>query len=145
MDGNFTFPQVGTNPDSIANEPASAGHLLTSPEWPEDRPFPLGPDFPTITSPLSGICYFIGGYDRKSGGLEIIKIGFSTKVHYRLCTLQSMAGPMRLALLAGTYGGWAQERAYLQRFQEHKFSGEWFAPHPDILAEIERLSAGAPQ
>jgi len=33
----------------------------------------------------------------------------------------------------------AFERAYHRQFAAHRLHGEWFAPHPDILAEIDRL------
>lgn len=31
------------------------------------------------------------------------------------------------------------ERTYHNAFEPWRFCGEWFAPHPDILAEIERI------
>ncbi len=30
-----------------------------------------------------------------------------------------------------------------RRFYSARLEGEWFAPHPDILAEIARLSKGS--
>lgn len=36
------------------------------------------------------------------------------------------------------------ERAYHERFMKHHLRGDWFSPHPDILAEIERLNAPTP-
>lgn len=35
------------------------------------------------------------------------------------------------------------ERDYHARFAAHRLRGEWFAPHPDILAEIEHLNGGS--
>ena len=32
------------------------------------------------------------------------------------------------------------EKEYHPRFAEHRLHGEWFHPHPDILAEIDRLN-----
>lgn len=32
------------------------------------------------------------------------------------------------------------ERAYHAMFKAHRLHGEWFEPHPDILAEIARLT-----
>jgi hypothetical protein len=69
-----------------------------------------------------------------------IKIGLATDVKRRLATLQT-SHPEKLSLLATRLGGRVRERAYHAKFAEHRLHGEWFAPHPDILAEIERLQA----
>lgn len=42
---------------------------------------------------------------------------------------------------AATPGERKQERAYHKHFSEHRLHGEWFEPHPDIMAEIERLNS----
>jgi len=78
--------------------------------------------------------YFIGDVDGD------IKIGVSGKPHERLRTLQ-INHPGTLSILALTTGGRDAEREYHQRFAEYRRRGEWFERHPDILAEIERLSA----
>jgi hypothetical protein len=36
------------------------------------------------------------------------------------------------------------EVAYHRLFAEHRAFGEWFEPHPDILAEVDRLTQGSP-
>ena len=82
------------------------------------------------------ICYV---YFIRSAPGEI-KIGKAIDVQKRLNGLQT-SHPHRLQLLATTVGGKPAERAYHARFAEHRLHGEWFSPHPDILAEIERLNA----
>lgn len=71
-----------------------------------------------------------------------IKIGFSHQPNERLAILQT-AHWCRLSIVAKAEGSLADEREYHDRFAAHRLHGEWFAPHPDILAEIERLNAGA--
>lgn len=78
------------------------------------------------------VVYFIGS----EGGP--IKIGCALNVNNRLAALQC-ASPVRLAILATTPGRTKVERAYHARFAAHRLHGEWFAPHPDILTEIEHL------
>lgn len=80
--------------------------------------------------------YFIAGEDTP------IKIGFSKQPHERLAILQT-AHWCRLSIVAKIEGCLAIEAEYHRRFAEHRMHGEWFAPHPDILAEIERLKGRA--
>lgn len=68
-----------------------------------------------------------------------IKIGMATNIKSRLKSLQT-ANPSKLVLLAHVHGGPPQERAYHRQFAAHRLHGEWFSPHPDILAEIARLA-----
>lgn len=68
-----------------------------------------------------------------------IKIGMAVDVVQRLNSLQT-SHPAKLEILATTSGGRKRERQYHERFAAHRLHGEWFEPHPDILAEIERLS-----
>lgn len=67
-----------------------------------------------------------------------IKIGTALNVETRLAALRSHS-PVALDLLFTMPGGYREERAYHTRFSAHRLHGEWFDPHPDILAEIERL------
>lgn len=67
-----------------------------------------------------------------------IKIGMSNNPEGRLRVLQT-GHTEPLELLAFTEGGKDLEREYHTRFAAHRLAGEWFAPHPDILAEIERV------
>lgn len=77
--------------------------------------------------------YFIGS---EAGP---IKIGMAQNVEARLISIQA-SSPVLLHLLATTGGGIKQERIYHRQFAAHRLHGEWFEPHPDILAEIERLT-----
>lgn len=79
------------------------------------------------------LVYFIGA---ESGP---IKIGIAVQPGERLKTLQT-SHHERLNLLAVCEGGQTLEREYHKRFAAHRLHGEWFERHPDILAEIERLS-----
>lgn len=80
------------------------------------------------------IVYFIGTLD------TAIKIGTSYSAADRFKTIQSMS-PIPLEILAVRQGGETVENAYHHWFYEHRLHGEWFSPHADILAEIERLNA----
>lgn len=71
-----------------------------------------------------------------------IKIGIAQDAGRRLASLRTMS-PVALEFAAVVVGGQELEYAYHQRFAAHRLHGEWFAPHPDILAEIDRLN-GAP-
>lgn len=82
------------------------------------------------------LVYFIRG---DVGG---IKIGASHDPQGRLVDFQRCS-PIPIALVATAPGGYDLEREYHKRFAAHRLHGEWFAPHPDILAEIERLVGAA--
>lgn len=69
-----------------------------------------------------------------------IKIGLAIDVQKRLRGLQT-SHPYALTLLTAVKGSKEVECAYHKQFAEHRLHGEWFEPHPDILAEIERLNA----
>ncbi len=105
----------------------------TAREWWEEYkaeqakvPEPFKPE-PTVD------LYFIAADDGP------IKIGISGDPAQRLRTLQT-GYPHPLRLLAVVVGAAEQEPRYHERFAEHRLAGEWFERHPDILAEIERLS-----
>ncbi len=78
--------------------------------------------------------YFIGGEGTP------VKIGFSSQPHERLAILQT-AHWCQLRILAMVEGSLATERDYHEKFGRHRMNGEWFEPHPDVLAEISRLQA----
>ena len=81
-----------------------------------------------------GIVYFWGIPARR------IKIGFTMQPTLRLRTLRYQFGPLANDFLAALAGTQEDERAYHERFAEHRQGkSEWFDPHPDIIAEIERL------
>lgn len=86
---------------------------------------PVAPTEPRI--------YFIGGDEGP------IKIGYALRPQVRLRTLQ-IGSPFDLIILAEAPGGAEAERAYHVRFAQHRLRGEWFARHPDILAEIEAVN-----
>jgi hypothetical protein len=67
-----------------------------------------------------------------------IKIGRTADVKTRMYRLGIDAGAP-VELLATISGG-EIEPVYHWWFAEHRLEGEWFAPHPDILAEIDRLN-----
>lgn len=99
-------------------------------------------DFPTMRpprptllkpTPTFSTIYFIGS----DGGP--IKIGYTKDITIRLRDLR-LANALPLSLLASTNGRTKLEREYHARFAAHRLHGEWFAPHPDILAEIDRLN-----
>jgi Meiotically up-regulated gene 113 len=78
-------------------------------------------------------CYFIGG---ETGP---IKIGFTDDLPRRLREIQSHS-PVKLTVLASVGGGIFAELEYHERFAAHRLHGEWFERHPDIVAEIERIT-----
>lgn len=78
--------------------------------------------------------YFIG----PDGGP--IKIGYASRLKFRLRDLQN-ANAYPLIVHATIDGAISLENEYHRRFAAHRLHGEWFEPHPDILAEIDRLNA----
>ena len=73
-----------------------------------------------------------------------IKIGVSVILKDRFATIQA-ASPVPLKVLTSIEGDHLLEREYHKRFAAHRLHGEWFAPHPDILAEVDRLNANQAQ
>lgn len=72
----------------------------------------------------------------------LIKIGASHNPDQRIKELRAMS-PVKLTILATVSGRIGDERAYHKQFAAHRSHGEWFHPHPDILAEITRLARSA--
>lgn len=70
-----------------------------------------------------------------------IKIGRSKDPKGRLSVLQT-GHSEPLSLAACTPGGSELEGEYHARFAAHRLHREWFAPAPEILAEIDRLTTG---
>lgn len=68
-----------------------------------------------------------------------IKIGKSKQPAYRVSKLHHDRGPSEEAemLVFRTMPEW--ERMYHDAFHPWRVEGEWFAPHPDILAEVARV------
>lgn len=84
--------------------------------------------------PGEGFCYFAGGGDGP------IKIGFSKSPHRRVSEVRRERIE-KTGLLAVVRGGQDRERYYHTLFATHRLHGEWFERCPEILEEIERLSA----
>jgi len=81
-----------------------------------------------------GIIYFFGCETSRE-----IKIGITSgRVEKRLATLQTARGH-KINLLATLPGTIKLERALHDRFSQHRLKGEWFMPHPDILAFIDQI------
>ena len=87
----------------------------------------------TPRTSFTRVVYFAGG----DGGS--IKIGMTCDVKRRLKELR-VETKRDIRILAVVEGGSFRECRYHTRFAAHRAEGEWFAPHPDILAEIERLA-----
>jgi uncharacterized protein YozE (UPF0346 family) len=81
-----------------------------------------------------GCVYFI-----RSEKTHAIKIGFTAgKIEDRLSALQT-AHPYKLQVLATSTGNREYEKALHARFARLRLEGEWFEPHPDLLAFISVL------
>jgi|MTBAKSStandDraft_1061840.scaffolds.fasta_scaffold08437_2 uncharacterized protein YozE (UPF0346 family) len=84
-----------------------------------------------------GTIYFV-----KSEKTHEIKIGFTSgPVEKRLRSLQT-AHPSELHLLATIPGTSDHERSLHQKFANIRLKGEWFEPHPDLLAFISVIKKG---
>lgn len=82
----------------------------------------------------SGLIYFIQNEGDKS-----IKIGYTGgDAQNRKRQLQTNHSS-ELHLLATCKGSLEYESALQHRFAKHRLRGEWFRPHPDILAFISKL------
>lgn len=66
-----------------------------------------------------------------------IKVGASRNFEKRLKTLNTNSH-VRMAVLATTPGGFELERDIHHELNAHRLEGEWFAPHPDVLAVVSR-------
>ena len=69
-----------------------------------------------------------------------IKIGVANDTAKRLATLQT-GNSSELRLIGDVMGGSILEAKLHTKFEKHHVRGEWFSPHPDILAEIDRLAS----
>lgn len=68
-----------------------------------------------------------------------IKIGVAQDLRSRLSTLQTSSSA-KLILLAHMPGYEPEEYALHQKLAAYRIRGEWFQPHPDVLAEVARAS-----
>ena len=67
----------------------------------------------------------------------LIKIGSSINPATRLVDLQ-IGSPCYLELMTTFDGGSPVEHAVHRQVWEHRHHGEWFNPHPDVLAALDR-------
>lgn len=79
-----------------------------------------------------------------------IKIGTSSHPHSRLKQIQTASGAGALRLLGGIrhesrMRAFDTERRIHGLLSKHRVSGEWFLPHPDVLALIPTEPIAAPQ
>ena len=65
-----------------------------------------------------------------------IKIGIASDVRQRVLNLQT-ANYQDVRLLGWVSGTQRDERLWQAKFDKHCLQGEWFAPHPDVIAGIE--------
>lgn len=86
-----------------------------------------------ITQTRKQYIYFVQAPDGQ------IKIGISSDPQNRIMILQ-VSHHGKLRQLAITEGNDQAEKAYHRRFEAHRLKGEWFWPHPEILAEVKRLN-----
>lgn len=82
-------------------------------------------------SPDCPMVYFI--QNRRS---KAVKIGFSWDPEARLKQLQTGSDDA-LVLLGTTFGFRDSEAVFHRKFAEHRTSGEWFDPDPELLQDIE--------
>lgn len=81
-----------------------------------------------------GYVYFV-----RSERTHAIKIGFTAgKIEDRIAALQT-AHPYKLQILAACSGTREYEKALHERFGRLRLEGEWFNPHPDLIAFISVL------
>jgi hypothetical protein len=99
----------------------------------ESWPPPSEPFVPLRPQPAIATIYFIGPEDGP------IKIGWASRLKFRLRDLE-LANAFPLVVWATVEGPVKLEREYHKQFKAHRLHGEWFARHPDILAEIARLT-----
>jgi hypothetical protein len=81
---------------------------------------------------MTSVVYFI--QEGKDGP---IKIGVSTQARLRSRVRELQTGNHRCLRLLGSFGGGLPEERRLHReLWDHLLGGEWFAPHPEVLAAV---------
>ena len=86
---------------------------------------------------IEGFVYFI-----RSEETHAIKIGFTSgPIEKRLNSLQT-AHPYKLQLLATVPGTPDYEKSLHERFASFRLEGEWFQPHPDLVAFVSVILKG---
>ena len=79
----------------------------------------------------TGVIYFVKSWNA-------IKIGFSTDIKTRLAQLQT-GSPFEIELLGFFAGTEQDEVETLGRFSPLRIRGEWFYPHPELIAFINKM------
>lgn len=80
-------------------------------------------------------------YFAQAGEGGPVKIGFTqSDVARRLAGLQTGC-PHPMKLLASVPGGPSDERGLHAKLRRHRVSGEWFNPHIEVLALVERATS----
>ena len=97
-----------------------------------------GRPIPAVRRRDYGYVYFI------TAGDVAVKIGYAMQPESRLQALQP-GHHLELKIAALIAGGQPLEREYHQRFKQHRLRSEWFALHPEIVAEIEAIQASSQQ
>lgn len=123
------FPVYGTE-QYMGSEEAHASH----PRIPVIKPYVSAVDAREERRKKISYTYFI-----QSGEGGNIKIGRAFDPQKRLHDLQCGSGK-KLILLATIEGG-AKEHELHVKFKQHRTHGEWFAPHPDLLAFIANVKS----
>lgn len=82
-------------------------------------------------------------FARMEGPEPFIKIGYASNVGVRLSNIK-VSTPYKVELLASIEGTPQDEAALHARFADHRFRGEWFKPHPEILDFIQYAQCSLP-
>jgi hypothetical protein len=81
-----------------------------------------------------------GLYFIQCGEAGPIKIGASSRPLNRLRDLQ-VANPAPLKLLAHIHTAPSEERRLHAELNAHRVRGEWFEPHPEVLAVVDLVAS----
>lgn len=65
-----------------------------------------------------------------------VKIGFSRAVEKRVAAIQ-LASPYQITLLASAVVARCEEKRLHHVLGRHWLRGEWFTPHPEVMAAME--------
>ncbi len=82
---------------------------------------------------IKGYVYFL-----RSENEGEIKIGYAVDVEKRVKQLQT-GHPQKLKVMATLKGDMELEKDIHDKFYKHRLNGEWFEPHPDLLAFISTI------
>lgn len=80
---------------------------------------------------VAQVVYFV-----EAEGMGLVKIGTSSDMHLRLCSIRSHS-PAPIRFLKAIAGDAALEAALHNRFSRLRVRGEWFRAEPELMAFIE--------